>query len=210
MHMHAELLSLFSISVALALGAMSPGPSFIFVAKTSISSSRRDGLATALGMGVGCALLVLVAFSGLHTLLVTVPLLYIALKIFGGLYLLYMAVKIFRGANEKLSLGAAGQTEKVGFIKSFSTGMLTQLCNPKTVLVLAGIFAALSPQDIPGYFYWVLPVLGFLIDALWYTFVAYVLSSARPQQIYLRYKKSISRISGGVMAALGIKLILSK
>jgi len=38
--MHAELLSLFSISVALAVGAMSPGPSFIFVAKTSIASSR--------------------------------------------------------------------------------------------------------------------------------------------------------------------------
>lgn len=208
--MHAELLSLFSISVALAIGAMSPGPSFIFVAKTSIASSRRDGLATALGMGMGCAILVLVAFSGLHTLLVTVPWLYLTLKICGGLYLFYMAIKIFRGANKKLAFGEQGQSEKIGCRKAFMTGLVTQLCNPKTVLVLAGIFAALSPRDIPNYFYWVMPLLGFTIDSLWYTFVALVLSSAKPQRVYLRYKKSISRISGGVMAALGLRLILTK
>ncbi len=208
--MHAELLSLFSICIALAVGAMSPGPSFIFVAKTAISSSRRDGLATALGMGIGCAILVLIAFSGLHTLLVTVPWLYLTLKVCGGLYLFYMAVKIFRGANQKLSLGETDKPEKIGFNKAFMTGLITQLCNPKTVLVLAGIFAALSPRDIPDYFYWVLPILGFTIDSLWYTFVAYVLSSAKPQRVYLRYKKSISRISGGVMAALGLRLLLSK
>lgn len=208
--MHSELLSLFSISVALAVGAMSPGPSFIFVAKTAIASSRRDGLATALGMGVGCALLVLTAFSGLHTLLVTVPWFYLSLKVFGGIYLFYMALKIFKGAGTSLSVNNASDREKVGFMKAFAIGVVTQLCNPKTVLVLAGIFAALSPRDIPAYFYWVLPLTGFVIDALWYTFVAYVLSSARPQQVYLRYKKSISRISGGVMAALGLKLMLSK
>lgn len=208
--MHAELLSLFSICVALAVGAMSPGPSFIFVAKTSIASSRRDGLATALGMGTGCAILVLIAFSGLHTLLVTVPWLYLSLKICGGLYLLYMAVKIFRGARQELALEAQGKSAKIGCKKAFMSGLITQLCNPKTVLVLAGIFAALTPRDIPAYFYWVLPLLGFAIDALWYTFVAYVLSSAQPRRVYLRYKKSISRISGGVMAALGLKLMLSK
>lgn len=208
--MHTELLSLFSISVALAVGAMSPGPSFIFVAKTSIASSRRDGLATALGMGMGCAILVLIAFSGLHTLLVTVPWLYLTLKICGGLYLFYMAIKIFRGARQELSLEAGGKSAKIGGKKAFMTGLITQLCNPKTVLVLAGIFAALTPRDIPGYFYWVLPLLGFAIDSLWYTFVAYVLSSTQPRRIYLRYKKSISRISGGIMAALGLKLILSK
>ncbi len=208
--MHAELLSLFSIAVALAVGAMSPGPSFIFVAKTAIASSRRDGLATALGMGIGCAILVLIAFSGLHTLLVTVPWLYLTLKICGGLYLFYMAIRIFRGASQKLTLGEGGESARIGFKKAFMTGLITQLCNPKTVLVLAGIFAALSPRDIPGYFYWLLPVMGFAIDSLWYTFVAYVLSSAKPQRVYLRYKKSISRISGGVMAALGLRLILTK
>ena len=38
---------------ALLIGAISPGPSFVLVARTSIALSRRDGLAAALGMGLG-------------------------------------------------------------------------------------------------------------------------------------------------------------
>ena len=47
--------------MALMLGAISPGPSFIYVAQNSISKSRKHGLFTALGTGTGAALL---AFSG--------------------------------------------------------------------------------------------------------------------------------------------------
>lgn len=45
------LTAIFSIVVALTLGAMSPGPSFVMVARTSLAVSRRDGLAAAVGMG---------------------------------------------------------------------------------------------------------------------------------------------------------------
>src|SRR3979409_1563921 len=42
-----------AILAALLMGAMSPGPSFVLVARNAIGLSRTDGLATALGMGVG-------------------------------------------------------------------------------------------------------------------------------------------------------------
>lgn len=45
--------AVFAILVALLLGAMIPGPSFVLVARNAIGLSRRDGLATALGMGAG-------------------------------------------------------------------------------------------------------------------------------------------------------------
>ena len=38
---------------AILLGAISPGPSFVLVARTAVAVSRRDALATALGMGAG-------------------------------------------------------------------------------------------------------------------------------------------------------------
>ena len=47
------LLAVFSIAGAITLGAMSPGPSFVLVARTSVARSRADGLAMALAMGVG-------------------------------------------------------------------------------------------------------------------------------------------------------------
>lgn len=48
-----ELPTLLGILAALTVGAMSPGPSFVVVARTAVSSSRADGLAAALGMGAG-------------------------------------------------------------------------------------------------------------------------------------------------------------
>lgn len=46
-----------SIAFALMLGAMSPGPTSIYVAKNSIAISRKHGLFTALGTGTGAAIL---------------------------------------------------------------------------------------------------------------------------------------------------------
>ncbi len=42
-----SLMILGSIALALMLGAMSPGPTFIYVAKNSIAISRKHGLFTA-------------------------------------------------------------------------------------------------------------------------------------------------------------------
>ncbi|HXS06801.1 MAG TPA: hypothetical protein VN723_08435 [Rhizomicrobium sp.] len=37
------IVALFSILAAQALGAISPGPSFLFVTRTSVAMSRKDG-----------------------------------------------------------------------------------------------------------------------------------------------------------------------
>ena len=96
--------AVFAILVALLLGAMIPGPSFVLVARNAISLSRRDGLATALGMGVGGIFFGSIALAGLYTLLVAVEWLYIALKIAGGVYLIFIASKIWRGASQPMSV----------------------------------------------------------------------------------------------------------
>jgi len=55
--------AIVTILAALLLGAMSPGPSFVIVARNAIGLSRGDGLATAAGMGIGG-----VFFSGIALL----------------------------------------------------------------------------------------------------------------------------------------------
>ena len=73
-------LSILSIAGAITLGAMSPGPSFVMVARTAVASSRADGLAAALGMGIGGVFFAAAALLGLHVILIAVPWLYFGLK----------------------------------------------------------------------------------------------------------------------------------
>lgn len=56
---------LFAITATIALGAMSPGPSFVYVAQNAVARSRAHGLVTALGTGVGAAAFSLMALLGL-------------------------------------------------------------------------------------------------------------------------------------------------
>ena len=201
-----SLLILGSITLALMLGAMSPGPTFIYVAKNSIAISRKHGLFTALGTGTGAAIFGLLAVMGLQAILLAVPSAYLALKICGGLYLLYLAYKIIKHAKAPMEQ-ADGVATVMSYKHAYRLGLITQMSNPKIAIVLASIFTALLPKEMPTYFYFVLPLLCFFIDAGWYSLVAVALSAEKPRQVYLRFKKVFDRIAGGVMTLLGLKLI---
>ena len=203
------IVPVLSIAGAIALGAMSPGPSFIMVARTAIASSRADGLAAALGMGMGGVLFAGVALLGLHVVLGTVPWLYLGLKALGGAYLILLGYLIWRGARKPLRFAEWAIDDRPStFLRSFGLGLLTQVSNPKTAVVYASIFVSLLPREIPLSVTLMLPLLIFVIEASWYSIVAFALSVSSARAAYLRSKAWIDRAAGGVMALLGIKLII--
>ena len=200
--------SIFGVIGALALGAISPGPSFVMVARTAVASSRINALFAALGMGCGGIIFATAALLGLQALLSAVPWLYLIIKILGGAYLAFLGYKIWRGAKQPLVVTHAdntGVTTKIS--RSFLLGLATQLSNPKTAVVYTSVFAALLPPHIPLRIMLILPVVVFCVEAGWYSIVALALSSTKPRAAYLRYKTAMDRATGGVMAFLGIKLI---
>lgn len=207
---------LLGILGALLLGAMSPGPSFVLVVRTSIAAGRADGVAAAFGMGVGGALFGVLALLGLGALLAQVAWLHDALRILGGAYLVHLGVRIWRGAPVPLDVAAAGPDGSAagggrggrGPLRSFATGLLTQVSNPKTAVVYGGIFAALLPAAPPAWMVAALPPLVFLIETGWYALVALAFSSDRPRALYLGSKTWVDRAAGTVLGALGARLVL--
>lgn len=201
--------SLIAIAAVLIMGVMSPGPSFIYVARTAVVQSRVHGLMTALGTGAGAAIFSIMAMLGLQKVLNAVPELFIGLKVAGGAYLIWMGIKIFRGARQPMAIALGGEKADMSLWNAFRNGLLTQLSNPKTAIVFASIFTALLPSHIPTAFYYIVPVLSFVIDAGWYSLVAFLLSAERPRRVYLRIKGAVDRISAAILGILGCKLILT-
>lgn len=201
-----ELIALSAIGVAILFGAMSPGVSFLLVARTAMSSSRRVALSVAAGLGFGALIFAVIALAGLHTLLTLVPSLYTGLKVAGGCYLLWLALKILRRPSNRVIDSTA--IDEVSASKAFLTGVLTQISNPHTALVFASIFSAALSKNIQPAMYIILPLMAFVIDVLWYAIVACLLSSNGPRLAYIKYRKFIDKLSGGVMAFLGLRLLL--
>ncbi|MEM1429338.1 MAG: LysE family translocator [Pseudomonadota bacterium] len=207
----ADAAVLAAILGALLLGAMSPGPSFVLVSRISVTASRRDGVAAALGMGIGGAFFASLALVGLIALLQQTEWLFLGLKICGGLYLLYLGIRIWRSADDPLELDPAlGGPVPGSAWRALGLGLATQVANPKTAIVYGSIFAALLPGDPSGVLLVLLPPSVFLLEAGWYAAVAVVFSSSGPQRAYLRGKRWFDRLAGCVLGGLGVRLIVEE
>ena len=201
------VLSIILILLALLIGAVSPGPSFLVVARYSLSTSRRLGIAAAAGMGLGGVLLSILALLGLHAALSSVPLLYLYLKILGGLYLIYLGLQIWKDAQKPVVVNLEPDRNLESSGKAFTVALVTQLSNPKAAIIYGSIFASLLPAKIPESFFYSLPPLVFIVEAGWYTAVALTLSSDIPRKVYLNTKAHYDRLAAVVMSGLGLKLI---
>jgi threonine/homoserine/homoserine lactone efflux protein len=191
---------------AILIGAISPGPSFVLVARTAIAVSRLDGVGAALGMGLGASIFAAGALLGLQAVLTSIPSVYIGIKIIGGLYLLYLAVRLWRSASETITIADAPRDTQSTVLRSFFLGLATQLSNPKTAVVYASIFAAMLPSDQTWSSTFAIVPLIFAIETGWYALVAIAFSAERPRNRYLRSKRWIDRSAGAVMGLLGLRL----
>jgi len=205
-----EVASILGIGASLCIGAASPGPSFVMVARTAASAGRAKGLNAALGMGIGALLFAVASLLGLNAVFLAIPALYTALKLVGGFYLAYLGFRIWRGATQPLDASVSTTSEITTPRKSYLLlGLATQVSNPKTAIVYASVFAAFLPTSPSIQYKLVVVALVFLIEAGWYTIVATALSAETPRSKYLHYKKWVDRSAGSIMGTLGLKLAVS-
>ena len=203
-----NLAALMAVSVAILLGAMSPGPSFLVVARTAIASSRARGVAAALGMGIGGTAFALAASLGLQLLLTAVPAIYMALQIAGAAYLLFIAYRLWKSGPEPLEAAGDETVGQNSWRQAFLLGLSTQLSNPKAAIIYASVFSAVLPRQPAMSMVAVLALTVFVIEFGWYVVVAFAFSTRKARRAYMRGKIWIDRLAAGAIAALGVKILV--
>ncbi|HEX7878955.1 MAG TPA: LysE family transporter [Candidatus Eisenbacteria bacterium] len=202
-------LAIAPILAVLAIGVISPGPSFILVGRTAVAVSRRAAVASAFGMALGATLLAIAALFGLNAIFQKIPAAFLALKIGGGLYLLYLAVRTWRSADKPIALDGVLDEADGAPLRHFGLAIATMLSNPKAAIQYGVIFAAMLPKSPSLALSLALPPSVFLLEVSWYLVVAFALSADGPRGTYLRARSVLDRVAGAILGLLGIKLILS-
>ena len=88
-----ELIAVITITL---LAIISPGPDFAMVTRNSLLQSRRAGVFTALGIGLGVLVHVAYTLVGVGLLIEQSPWLFNTLRLAGACYLIYLGVKMLR------------------------------------------------------------------------------------------------------------------
>ncbi|GEO82531.1 LysE family translocator [Pararhodospirillum oryzae] len=199
-----SLLTLGSIAVVQALAVMSPGPSFLVVARTAMARSRSEGVKVAVGLALGTVVWSSAALLGLNALFQVVPVLFTVMKAVGALFLLWIAVQTFRHARAPLSL--EGSQDRA-LANPFVRGFLTQVSNPKVVVFFGSLFIALLPAQVPAWMVVALVVLVSFNELWWYSTVSLFCGVGPVRAWYLRAKTTVDRVTGVFLGALGLKLL---
>lgn len=193
-----------------------PGADTMFIIGKSLSKGRKGGIYSALGMSSSLMVHTLLATFGISILISQSLVGFKILKIAGALYLIYLGVKMFFDKGPEMGAAVESNEDNANgkqMFRLFSQGLLINLLNPKVVL----FFLAFLPQFItPVEGSTSLPFLALgasfcMIGSIWG--LCLVFFSSGISQLFQKseiFKKYFFKVSGSILALLGLKLIFDK
>jgi threonine/homoserine/homoserine lactone efflux protein len=196
------------MTATLALN-LTPGPDMLYVIARSVGQGQRAGVASALGIGVGCLAHTFAAAFGLSALLMSSALAFDLVRYAGAVYLVYL------GARALLSKSRPQEQSelKLDSLPSiFNQGVVTNILNPKVAL----FFLAFLPQFAHGggSLAWQIIFLGFLFNVSGTSVnIIVALLGGRIGQAFNRrpaFAQAVRRGAGVVFIALGMRLAFIK
>ena len=166
--------AIFAAGTFFFLGAVSPGPSVMVVIRNTIVGGRSQGVACAIGHGIGFGIYAGSAVFGLIVLLENAPDVFLILQLIGIGLLIWYGYLMW---NDDVNLDDKSDIDdskirRQGFIEGFSIAFF----NPKIALFLVAVLAQVLEPGMGMGTKLAIGLLGMSIDMGWYLIVALALT----------------------------------
>lgn len=196
----SEILAVFVITI---FAVISPGPDFAMVTRNSLAISRRAGVLTALGIGLGVWVHLLYTILGLGLIIKQSLWLFNSIKLAGAAYLIYLGISMLRAKRSGISMESPNALSGLAALR---VGFLTNALNPKTTIFIVSLFLQVMQSTTSlavqiGY--------GVFISAahvIWFMLVALLFSSGPIRARLLGIRHWIDRAFGGLLIGFGTLL----
>lgn len=205
------LLTLASIHF---IALMSPGPDFALVIQNATRHGRQTGLYIALGLSVGILLHSLFSLTGVSYLVHQHPLLYSVLQLLGGSYLLYLGTGALRGVIATIKNPLSDQPSKNSNLvisnkrQAFTKGFATNILNPKALVFFVSLMSSLVPVGMSVTGKGIALVILFGLSLLWFSSLAWMLSTQRLQTRLQQAGIYIDGLCGVVFTLVGSSILV--
>lgn len=199
-----------------AMMVIIPGADTMLVMKNTLRYGPKAGRYNILGLATGLSFWTVIAILGLSVVIAKSVILFTTIKYLGAAYLIYLGVKSFF-AKSMFSLDDMqsqaknmASSPKRYYKTSFIQGSLSNILNPKTVLV----YVTIMPQfiNLNGNINQQLIILASiltLLAVLWFLFLVYIIDYAKKWMKNSKFQKVFQKITGIILVGFGIKTGLS-
>lgn len=201
------------------LAAMAPGPDTVLVIRLALRHGWVQAVKSAVGIGLGIGVHMIVVLSGLTYVMVAMPVVLQIIGVLGGVYLCYLGIQVFRDTSGMNVNDFQENHTQISTSKMFSSktaakglqsvplllGFFTNVLNPKAFVFFLGVMAPLiqanstALESVSA----MTLVTGAVCLAVagWFFILSYGASRAAFVDILARYGIWVNRLTGVVFLA---------
>lgn len=173
-----------------------PGPNTFFVLKTGVAHGVRKGYLAALAVFIGDAVLMLLSFAGVATLIKTTPVLFNLVRYLGAIYLLYLGGKMLYSTLKRRADDAQDAAEPGHAI--FKRALTLSLTNPKAILFYVSFFVQFIDVNAatPGLAFF---ILALTLEIVSFTYLSFLIVSGSLVTRYVKTRKKLAKIGNSLI-----------
>ncbi|MBI2791364.1 MAG: LysE family transporter [Gammaproteobacteria bacterium] len=190
------------------LGAISPGPDFVVVTQSSLSHGKKAGMATSLGISLGCLVHITYCVLGIGVIVAESIVLFNIIKYLGAAYLVYLGIKALRSSNTlpKIEKTFHAMSTHHSLFSAFKKGLLVNLLNPKVTLFILSIFTQVISPETPLLIQASFGIEFAVIAFCWFSLLSFILDNPVFKKRLQSVQGYVEKILGGFLILLGIKV----
>ena len=194
------------VTLACALGAMSPGPSLAVVVNHTLAHGRVAGCYAAISHGLGVGVYALITVFGLAVVIQRNQEIFDITQLLGCLFLLLMAAKILFSTPTVIDTGLP-VASRSSSIKAIGDGFLIALINPKILLFFTALFSQFVRLESDLWEKLILVLIASGVDAFWYLLVAVTLSHFQSIISFQRISWALDKLFAVVLIIIASNFI---
>lgn len=199
----------FGATLIWLAAVISPGPNFLVVSRLALSRSRASAIGATFGIAAGSLIYAALTLFGLSVLILRFAWLGNTIRVVGGAYLVWLGIQAWRAMPDDLQPAGTGTGQGApSLLHGVRMGFLTEITNPKGIAFFLSLFAAAVPAATPLWAKLAVLSAGGVIEVAWYTAISYALSSGPMRAGYRRVRRTVDRVLGTLLIALGLKVAL--
>jgi len=203
--------ALASFAVVAALMTIVPSIDTALVLRTSITQGRAQAFAAAAGICAGLLAWGVSAALGVSALLQASQLAFDVLRWVGAAYVVWLGLMLIVRSRRRDPLDVeVACPPRESALTAFSRGLLTNLLNPKIGVFYVAMLPQFLPEGLPAALGGALLALVHVAEGMiWFTVLIVATHALRTWLSRSAVQAWIDRITGVVLVAFGIRLVLT-
>ncbi len=199
---------ILSVTLLNILGAISPGPDFIIVVRNSLKYSRKIGIYTGFGIGIGIAMHVTFWSLGIAFLISKSILLFSIMKYIGVLYLIYLGIMSIKAKKTEIEISENKELLTIHKVQAVKVGFMTNILNSKATLFFLGLFTMVVSHTTPWFIILIIAMIIVATAITWFSLVSTFFSQKKIKEAYYRFEKKINIVFGILLILLALKFAI--